>query len=60
MRIITFFISIIFLFPFYTNAQKNKDKGCEVVMESLKGEYEGGCKKGLAAGEGGGTSLTHP
>jgi hypothetical protein len=41
-------LAAIFLFIFKGNAQND----CKVLLETISGEYSGGCKKGLADGEG--------
>jgi hypothetical protein len=47
---ITSFLSILFSLLFFHTYLFTQE--CEVLVKSLSEEYEGGCKKGLAHGEG--------
>lgn len=52
MKKIIIAISIVLLSSLYTIKAQDS---CKVLMESLKGTYKGGCKKGLAHGKGNAT-----
>ena len=41
-------IFLAIIFPEFLMAQNN----CKVLLDSISGQYDGGCKKGLASGEG--------
>jgi hypothetical protein len=43
-------INFVFILSFSNNGFAQQE--CDVLLESIKGEYVGGCKKGLAHGEG--------
>lgn len=42
---------LLLMIPAFMFAQQSESK-CKVLTEDLQGEYEGGCKKGLADGDG--------
>jgi len=42
----------LFIFLFFISNPVNSQLECKVLMPALSGEYDGGCKKGLAHGKG--------